>query len=258
MQPCIHLHILASGSKGNAAVVEGPEGMVLIDCGITRRQLMLRADALGLDMTKVRAAFFTHEHSDHVSGLPVFAKRFDGPLYATKGTVGGRSNLASLPFDYIGDDDELSVAGMRVRTFPTSHDVADPFGLHFLAEEDGCVLDSVGWCTDTGYLTDRALEELQGCRVLGLESNHDAHMLATGPYPGYLKARVGGQRGHLSNDQCAQALQELVCEQTTTVVALHISENNNLPSLAKATLAEAVPESVEVLVAAQSQPMTVW
>ncbi len=259
MQPLIHLHILASGSKGNAALIEGPDGMVLIDCGISNRQLQLRARELDVDMERLTAAIFTHEHSDHVNGVAVFAKRFSGPLYATRGTILCRRTLSDLPFIAVGHDDELSVAGMRIHTFPTSHDVADPFGLHFVVEDsNGTTLDSVGWCTDTGVLTKRALEELRGCRVLGIEANHDVKMLSTGPYPGYLKARVGGTRGHLSNDQCAEALRTLVTEETTTVVALHISENNNLPSIAKATLSEAVPDRVEVLVAGQNKPMSVW
>ena len=259
MRPLIHLHILASGSKGNATLVEGPEGMVLIDCGISNRQLQLRAKELDVGLEHVSAAIFTHEHSDHVNGLPVFAKRYAGPLYATKGTIAGRGSLAHLPFVPLAHDDELTVAGMRIRTFPTSHDVADPFGLHFTVEDaGGTVLDSVGWCTDTGVLTKRALEELRGCRVMGLEANHDVRMLATGPYPSYLKARVGGTRGHLSNDQCAEALRTLVTADTTTVVALHISEKNNLPSVAKAALSQAVPDDVEVLVAGQNRPMSVW
>ena len=259
MQPLIHLHILASGSKGNAALVEGPDGMVLIDCGISNRQLRLRARELDVDLARTTAAIFTHEHSDHVNGLPVFAKRFDGPLYATKGTRAGRGSISALPFVELSHDDELCAGGMRIHTFPTSHDVADPFGLHFVVEDsNGTTLDSVGWCTDTGVLTKRALEELRGCRVLGIEANHDVKMLSTSTYPGYLKARVGGTRGHLSNGQCAEALRTLVTEETTTVVALHISENNNLPSIAKATLSEAVPDRVEVLVAGQNKPMSVW
>ena len=259
MEALIHLHILASGSKGNATVVEGPDGMVLLDCGISRKQVFLRAEELGLDLGRVRAVFITHEHSDHVSGLPVFAKTFGGKIYATEGTACERSSLESVAFTHIGHDDELCVAGMRVRTFPTSHDVADPFGLHFLVQDGrGEVLDSVGWCTDTGYLTERAFEELRGCRLLGLESNHDVRMLAEGPYPAALKARVKGERGHLSNDQCAESLGRLVTGQTSTVIALHISEKNNLPSIAKAAISQVVPSRVTVLAAGQNRPMTVW
>ena len=155
MQPLIHLHILASGSKGNATLVEGPEGMVLIDCGISNKQLLLRARELEVNVERLSAAIFTHEHSDHVNGLPVFAKRFDGPLYATKGTISGRRTIADLPFVPVKHDDEICVAGMRIRTFPTSHDVADPFGLHFMVEDAaGDTIDSVGWCTDSSSGTE--------------------------------------------------------------------------------------------------------
>lgn len=258
MQPLIHLHILASGSKGNATLVEGPDGLVLVDCGITRRQLLLRAGELGVDVGLIRAVIITHEHADHVSGLRVFSKRFEGPVFATKGTAEAREGVCSRPFTVVDHSDEFEVAGMQVRTFPTSHDVNDPFGLRFSVKTGKeSAEDRVGWCTDTGCLTDPALEALHGCRVLGIEANHDVRMLRDGPYPSYLKARVGGQRGHLSNDQCAEALPSLVTPETDTIVALHISENNNLPSLAKAAIVGAVGDGPRVLVAGQNRPITV-
>lgn len=259
MRPLIHLHILASGSKGNATLVEGPDGLVLIDCGITRKQLLLRADELGVDLGFLRAVIITHEHTDHVGGLPVLSKHLDVPIFATRGTVEARNGMCARPFTFVGHDDVLEAAGMTVRTFPTSHDVSDPFGLHFSVEgEDASPADSVGWCTDTGYLTDRALEELHGCRILGIESNHDVRMLRNGPYPPFLQARVGGTHGHLSNDQCAEALPALVTDETETVVALHISEKNNLPSLAKAAIRGVIGEGRKVIVAGQNRPLTVW
>lgn len=274
MRPLIHLHILASGSKGNAAVVEGPGGLVLVDCGLSRKRLYERAAELGVSLDDLVAAVFTHEHSDHVSGVPVFAKRFGGPLYASRGTVAARQSLAGLAFTSVRTGSSFEVAGMRVQTFATSHDVADPFGLRFSVEDgDGDVLDALGWCTDTGYLTDEALDVLRGCRVLGIESNHDPRMLATGPYPTYLKARVGGKRGHLSNAQCAEALPALVTQETEAVVALHLSEKNNTPSTCMRTLAEALGATaanttfteatandgrLTLRVAAQDRPLSVW
>lgn len=274
MQPLIHLHILASGSRGNAAIVEGPEGSVLVDCGISRRSLLARASELGVCMDSVVAAIFTHEHSDHVGGVPVLAKHFDGPLFATAGTVAARASLSQVPFSLVRREDAFELAGMQVRTYPTSHDVADPFGLRFsVLDGDGEVRDALGWCTDTGHLTDQALEALHDCRILGVESNHDTRMLATGPYPGYLKARVGGDRGHLSNDQCATALPRLVTENTETVVALHISEKNNRPSACVRALAAALdaratndtfteartPDgALTICAAGQDRPMTIW
>ncbi len=239
MTPEIHLHVLASGSKGNAAVIEGPDGSVLVDCGISRRALLGRAEELGVDMGRVVAVILTHEHSDHVGGLSVFCNRFDGPLFATAGTVAARRYLSELPFTLVGHSDELELAGMRVRTFPTSHDVADPVGLRFSTDDD-----VLGFCTDTGELGPEALDALAGTRILALESNHDERMLATGDYPAYLKARVGGPTGHLSNVQTAAALADLVGPDTETVVAMHLSQQNNRPSVCVRTLAAAVGAEV--------------
>ena len=136
MTPQIHLHVLASGSKGNAAVVEGPAGSVLIDDGIARRTLLARASKLGVNMGDVRAVLLTHEHTDHVSGLPVFANHFDGPLFATAGTISARECLSQLPFEVINHTDALELCGMHVTVFPTSHDVADPVGFRFATTDE--------------------------------------------------------------------------------------------------------------------------
>jgi len=268
MTQSIHLHILASGSKGNAAVVEGPAGSVLIDCGLSRKSLLARAAELGIDMGRVQAVLFTHEHSDHVSGARVFCRRFEGQLFATAGTIAARSYLAELPFTIIGHDDAFELCGMSVQVFPTSHDVADPIGFRFEA-----AWDTLGFCTDTGVLLPQAKEALRGCRILALESNHDERMLATGPYPYYLKQRVGGRFGHLSNSQCADALSDLVTSDTEVVVGMHLSEKNNLPGVAVRSLAEAlgaeqandtftmacVPGGGPTIrVAGQNHPLTVW
>lgn len=274
MTPQIHLHVLASGSKGNAAVVEGPAGSVLIDDGIARRTLLARASELGVNMDDVRAVLLTHEHTDHVSGLPVFANHFDGPLFATAGTIAARERLSQLPFEVIRHTDSLELCGMHVTVFPTSHDVADPVGFRFATtDENGELTDALGYCTDTGVLTDEAGQALTGCRVLALESNHDERMLATGPYPGYLKQRIHGPQGHLSNAQAADALQNLVSNETEVIVGMHLSHENNRPSVAVRTLAAAVgaeaanetfteartPDGhLTVCVSAQDAPLSVW
>lgn len=235
MTPQMHLYVLASGSKGNAAVVEGPMGSILIDCGISRRALHQRAQEVGCDLERVCAILLTHEHSDHTRGLAVLCNHFDGALYTTAGTASGSRALADLPFDLVDHDATLTLAGMRVRCFPTSHDVNDPMCFRFETDDD-----ALGWVTDTGYLTDEALDALYGCRILGIESNHDVRMLATGPYPAFLKARIAGESGHLSNDQAAAALHTLVTAETETIIGLHLSEKNNRPSIAVRTLAASV------------------
>lgn len=275
MTPRIHLYVLASGSKGNAAVIQGPEGSVLVDCGISRRALHQRAEAVGCDLSAVRAILLTHEHSDHTGGLSVVVNHFDGPLYTTAGTATGRRFLSGLPFSLIDDDAELDLAGMHVRCFPTSHDVNDPMGFRFEVGSDPAAddADALGWATDTGYLTDEALDALYGCRILGIEANHDDAMLANGPYPAYLKARIASATGHLSNTQCAEALQTLVTADTETVIGLHLSEHNNRPSLAVRAMAEAVgaestnstfteartPDgALSICVASQTEPLAVY
>ena len=275
MTPRMHLHILASGSKGNAAVVEGPAGSVLVDCGLSRRELLARADALGVDLGRVADVVVTHEHGDHVSGLPVLCNHYDGPLIATAGTAGGRRGLGELPFTLVDHAQTMELAGMVVTTFPTSHDVADPIGLRFsVVDAEGEVEDAIGWCTDTGYLTAEAMGALRGVRILGIESNHDVGMLEHGPYPAFLRARVGGDSGHLSNDQCAEALPLLVTDDTETVVALHLSQKNNRPGVCVRTLAASLgaevtdgadgPEArtpdglLTICAASQTEPMTIW
>lgn len=268
MTPQIHLHALASGSKGNASLVEGPDGFVLVDCGISRKELLRRIAELGLDASRIHAALITHEHSDHVAGLPVFAKHARVPIFATAGTVGARRSLADASFTIVDHSCELDLAGMRVSAFPTSHDVADPMGFRFETDDD-----ALGFCTDTGTLLPEAEEKLFGVRILALEANHDEQMLATGPYPGFLKQRVGSDHGHLSNAQAANYLRDLVDDDTETVVAMHLSQENNRPSVCVRTLAAAVGASpvddafteartsdglLTVCAASQDWPLSVW
>ncbi len=268
MVPEIHLHVLASGSKGNAAVVEGPKGSILVDCGISRRSLLARADELGVNMDRVEGVLLTHEHSDHVGGLTVFCNHFSGELVTTAGTAAARPHLSKLPFTLVDHSEEFELAGMRVQAFPTSHDVADPMGFRFSTAHD-----ALGYCTDTGYLTDEAMDALEGTRILALESNHDERMLATGPYPSYLKQRVAGRMGHLSNTQAASALENLVCEDTECVVAMHLSQENNRTSVCVRELAGAVgavatnetfteartPDGhLTICAAGQDRPISIW
>lgn len=268
----LHLHILGSGSKGNCAIVEAPEGLIMIDDGFSRREVISRMHELDLDETAVRALILTHEHSDHVSGVSVWCRRFEGELWASAGTASARAYLEALPFETFMPGDTLTIAGVRVDTFPTSHDVVNPVGFRLRCEDD-----AIGYATDTGVLTPGALRALRDVRILALESNHDVPMLRTGSYPRVLQDRIMSERGHLSNAQAAEALPQLVTDRTETVIAMHTSQENNRPSLAVRALAAAVGAELDnelgssatlvrgnglpelrIRAAGQNRPISIW
>ncbi|WP_028263537.1 MBL fold metallo-hydrolase [Atopobium fossor] len=263
----LRLHILASGSKGNACVVQSANTKILIDCGISYRELTRRAAVLNVDLSDIAATVVTHEHSDHTAGLSVWCKHFTGPMLATKGTAGARKHLAVLPFKAIDRNADFEIGDIRVRCFPTSHDVVDPIGFRFEAHGD-----ALGYCTDSGVLTQPALELLHNVRILALEANHDPRMLAHSSYPLFLQERIGGAQGHLSNEQACTALTTLVTKKTEYVIAMHLSQENNRPGLAVKTLSQAVgatPQNdmgtraatadkfLSIVCAAQDAPMTI-
>ena len=231
----LRLHVLGSGSKGNCALVEGPQGLIMIDNGFSRREVLRRMHELGLDEHNVRALLLTHEHTDHVSGISVWCRAFDVELYASIGTPETRAYLNELDFCEFVPGLRFEVAGVDVQTFATSHDVVNPVGFRF-----DCDGDSIGYATDTGYLSDFALDALRDARVIALESNHDVPMLRTGSYPRHLQDRIISDAGHLSNDQAAEAAEHIVGSHTEQLVAMHISQENNRPSLAVRSFAAAL------------------
>ena len=236
----LHLHILGSGSKGNCALIEGPRGLIMIDDGFSRREVLSRMHELDLSEGDVRALILTHEHSDHVKGVSVWCKRFGGELYASAGTPETREYLSCLPFAKFSPGDVLEIAGVQVETFPTSHDVMNPVGFRF-----SYAGDAIGYATDTGVLPPGAMRLLAGARILALESNHDVPMLRTGSYPRMLQDRILSDRGHLSNAQAAEAAPQLVTDRTEQLIAMHISQENNRPSLAVRALARALGASLD-------------
>ena len=240
----VRLHVFASGSKGNCSVVENSAtgALVVIDCGISKRAFMESCAACGLDPARVEAVLVTHEHSDHVKGLGVLTRGLarlgaHPALYASAAVHAASPDICSIQdavdLRHFKAGDDLNVGGMRVRPFATSHDAAESFGFRFES-----AADAIGFMTDTGFVTQEAHEALQGCRVLAIEANHDVDMLAKGPYPYYLKARVGGDRGHLSNDQSAELLESLLCNELQQVIGMHVSQNNNTYALPPLTLGD--------------------
>ena len=225
---------LFSGSSGNSYYLESAGSGVLIDCGRSAKQLegVLRDNNISVD--RIRAIFITHEHTDHVSALRVFSTRYKIPVYASGGTVAAlkQNSVINDKVDiHTITPDGIELENMSVRTFRISHDCAEGCGYYF-ETQDG---RRTAFATDTGIITPEIKSALTGCDTVVLESNHDVGMLRYGAYPYILKKRILSDRGHLSNDVCAQTCAELVGSGTTRLLLAHLSRENNVPVLAKQT-----------------------
>lgn len=237
---------LGSGSKGNALLIEAGTTRVLLDCGFGPRNLAERCQRLGVEADTLDAILVTHEHSDHVGGAFPCAKRYSSALYMTHGThaeaLRDKESRASTGVDLrlIDSHAEFSVGDLLIQPFPVPHDAREP--VQFVFSEGA---HRLGVLTDLGHVTPHVIECLQGCDALVLECNHDADMLARGPYPPMLKQRVGGRFGHLDNDAAAALLLQLDRSRLQHVLAAHISEHNNTPALAQQALAAAIGCSPE-------------
>lgn len=230
----MRLIVLASGSSGNAALVESGGRAVLLDAGVSAREIARRAQSAGASDARIEAILVTHEHIDHIRGARVLARKLGVPVIATAGTLGAGARYLEDVSELVAIDQrgEFVVAGMRVRSFATMHDAAEPCGFVF----ESARARRVGVATDTGMVTPEIAESLAGCHVIGLESNHDTRMLEDGPYPYFLKRRIAGDRGHLSNADAADALSSLAWHGLSRVFALHLSEQNNTPERARFAL----------------------
>lgn len=244
----LKLHVLASGSRGNASVIENTETGhgVLIDCGICKRDFFARCKEAGFDPTLLDAIFITHEHGDHTKGLGVVLRGLaklgvHPPVYAAPAIANASKAIqeatASCGTQAFKAEDSITAASMSVIPFATSHDAAASFG--FRIESAGDVL---GFMTDTGMVTGQAHDALQSCRILAIEANHDKRMLEQGPYPYVIKQRIASDVGHLSNAQSAEELTRLLHANLEQVVAMHISENNNDYDLPRKALREALAQ----------------
>lgn len=217
---------LGSGSGGNAWLVEASEGgsrtRLLLDCGFSARQCEYRLARLGVEAGSVSALVITHEHSDHVAGASVFARRHRIPVFSSLGTARA-ARLLDLPgFSTLHAGQRCAVQGIELEALAVSHDAAEPLQFVF---GDGDRRLAV--LTDLGTSCERLERRLDGLHALVLETNHDEAMLRNGPYPAFLKARVGGDRGHLSNRQAAALLAAIDRSSLGLVVAAHLSETNN-------------------------------
>jgi phosphoribosyl 1,2-cyclic phosphodiesterase len=230
---------LGSGSSGNATLVEARSGIttsrVLVDCGFPLRELKARLARAGVEPDELAAVFVTHEHGDHVGCALTLARRHGVPVWMSRGTwrAIGEPDLPGL-LRFARDGDEIGIGDLLLSPYTVPHDAAEPLQPCF---SDGA--SRLGVLTDAGSITPHLVAQLQGCRALLLECNHDREMLAGSRYPASLKARIGGRYGHLANDTSAQILGMCVHGGLLHVVAAHLSRENNRPELALAALAAA-------------------
>jgi phosphoribosyl 1,2-cyclic phosphodiesterase len=245
----VRVIVLASGSGGNALVVESAGTRVLVDCGLSLRALQKRLHDAGLHLEGIEALLLTHEHSDHVCGLEMLIRRFPLPVLTTEGTAtaAGVVRLAAK----LSSGRAVRIGGIQVLPVATSHDAREPVGFVF---DDGH--SRVGVVTDTGVATQLMIERLGGCHGLFIECNHDPDMLRLGPYPWPLKQRIASRTGHLSNEQTRDAVERLAHDRLEVVVGMHVSRENNLPALVRAELARPLAGSlVRVEVADQDETL---
>ncbi len=224
----IEICALASGSNGNCYYIGNNEDAVLIDAGLSFKQILKRMEAKALDPKKIRAVFITHEHGDHVRGVRVLGKKLDIPVYMTNGTYAA-SFRTWKPVSYIAIENNIPVEmGLfKVYPIPKNHDAAEPTS--FRIEYNGY---SVGVFTDIGSPCDNVKHHLKQCQALFLETNYDPQLLKEGSYPYYLKARIDSAVGHLSNIQAFELLKEHAHPDLQCVFLSHLSAENNRPELA--------------------------
>jgi phosphoribosyl 1,2-cyclic phosphodiesterase len=239
--------LLGSGSRGNGLLVEAGDTLLLTDCGFTRIECERRLNRLGRRPADLSAILVTHEHSDHGRGVECFARHHALPVYASCGTATALALDGAVALTRISPQTAFTIGDIHVRPYPVPHDAREP--TQFVFEAAGWRL---GLLTDAGHVTPHIEHMLGGCDALILECNHDVELLANGPYPPPLRARVGGDYGHLNNRQSAGLLARLHHPGLGLVVAAHLSEKNNQPGLAKAALAAVLAgSSTQLELAAQ-------
>lgn len=223
---------LFSGSSGNAAVLRTERGAVLIDCGMSGKQVLCAMASAGVDPAELRAILVTHEHSDHVRGVGILSRKLCLPIYATEGTWQGmEAGVGAIPLEHrvaIAPGESFFINDMEIAPFSIPHDANEPVGYRIYLP--GL---SVAVATDMGYFSQTVKDAVAGAELVLLESNHDPELLKQNPhYPASLKSRILGRKGHLSNESGASAAVELAKSGAKHLLLGHLSRENNTPEMA--------------------------
>lgn len=246
--------VLGSGSRGNAVYIEAGNSSVLIDAGFSGKELQRRMETVGRDLADVNAICITHEHNDHICGAGVISRRYEIPVVINGGTLEAASSKMGKLFGttIFSPGDVIAVGDLEIRSFCISHDTADPVGYVI---SDG--QKRLGYLTDTGKVSHLMARRLLSCHGIILEFNHDLEMLKYGPYPLPLQQRVRSSRGHLSNEDAADFLTDLMEGEIREVVLAHLSEKNNTVELARAAALKRLAQwpAVNLHIAGQDNAM---
>lgn len=226
---------LGSGSRGNATIVTFGKTTLMIDCGFSAREAEKRLQRLNIDPRSLAAILITHEHADHMAGVRVMARKYRLPVYATPGTAGCLPDDVSTYIHEFNCHERFTINDIEVEPFPVPHDAREPCQFVFSSGTH-----RLGLLTDVGTITPLIEDTLTACDALMLEANHDMSMLEQGEYPEHLKRRVGGRLGHLNNVQSATLLEKIDTSRLQHIMAMHISEKNNCPSIVAPLLSEAL------------------
>jgi phosphoribosyl 1,2-cyclic phosphodiesterase len=220
----LRFSLLGSGSSGNAILLRSATTKILIDNGLSFKQLSLRAAAVGESLEDLSAILVTHEHGDHVLGIGVLTRKMPVPVFMTRGTYENLPDslgaLGELEFFEAGEG--LRIGDLAIQSFSVSHDAGDPVG--FTVSSAGA---QFGLATDLGHVSHLVRNRLAGCHALVIESNHCPEMLRKGEYPPKVQQRIRGRHGHLSNEDMCSLLHGLLHDSLQHVILVHISENNN-------------------------------
>lgn len=226
---------LVSGSSGNCSLVSDGKTSLLIDCGLSCKKLEEALAKAKLSPLDLSAILITHEHSDHIKGAGVVSKKYSLPVFATAGTHAGMNvNIDSENIRYLSPDVDLEIGSIGIRPFQIPHDAANPVGYNFF-----CGKNKLSLATDIGTFNDYIFENLKGSLAVLLEANYDENMLKFCRYPAYLKRRISGALGHLSNPEAADAAVRLASTGTRHIMLGHLSKENNTPTAAYTTVLNA-------------------
>jgi len=223
------ISVLSSGSSGNCFYVENENCAVLIDAGISAKQIVERLEMIGEDVRKVKAVFITHEHTDHIKGVDVFSRKFEVPVFATRKTIEDSNLRFCENIKSIKNDHRLKFGKVTVEAFSKSHKAAEPVSYNLINGKKISII------TDAGYFCENISKNVRECDFLCIESNYDEEMLDTGPYPFFLRKWIRGNEGHLSNLQTALGILENGTPKLKNILLCHLSQNNNTPEKAVQT-----------------------